>query len=282
MISLLRSALAVLLGGSLAVSAYAQSDVDYVDPSESSSSSSGAGGGEGSAMEEFEEEPEPEPADEPTPVKISKTLEGKAIIRYRKHFKPKPGEIYILSKRSARSQGGGEAMGGGGGMMIAEERRDRLLGIKFDLSSIAEKQDGADEAVNSQILNIDFKYGWNSQSVEYGPVIGYSFTTIDKIDIKTLLLGGFFDFNFSPNTAEATSLWAFRATLGLGQDDNSAQPKEASINQLTAGLVYKWFGLSTNFAFDFDVSYMMRNRSLDSQKSTQSGIIAKLGLQTYF
>lgn len=269
MIQLLRPALAVLLGGSLAVSAYAQSDADYVDPSEPASSS---------AMEEFEEESEP--IDEPTPVKISKTLEGKAIIRYRKNFKPKPGEIYILTKRSARSQGGGEPMGGGSA--IAEERRDRLLGIKFDLASISEKAEGADKAVNSQILNVDFKYGWNSQSVEYGPVISYSFTTVEKIDIKTLLLGGFFDFNFSPNTAETTSLWAFRATLALGQDDNSAQPKEASVDQLTAGLVFKWFGLSTNFAFDFDMSYVMRNRSLDSAKTTQSGIVAQLGLQTYF
>lgn len=188
-------------------------------------------------------------------------------------FTPGPGDVYVVKKSSTTTLG-----------ISSEDSRSRMLGISFDLSFLRYKTE--DVASEVKDASTDIKYGWNQEKVEYGPLFTYNFATTSSggtdIDTKTLLLGGFFDYNFTPNTADIEGLWAIRATLGVGQLDDSTKSKASGVNQLTVGLVYKWFGLSTTTALDLDMSYVQKEISADSVKTKVTGPVMHLGVQNYF
>lgn len=207
------------------------------------------------------------------PVKISKTRTGKAIIHYDPAFNPKPGEYFVLTKKGVNA-------GSAPDPKKFADSRNRILGIRFDLSFLNDKVE--DESSSRNVLDTELKYGWNEEKYEFGPTLGYRFTRWQEVDEKSLLVGGFFDYNFTPNSSDVEGLFGLRVTAAIGQLDHSAQEKAADLNRFTAGVVYKWFGLSSNFAFDIDLSYMMQTMKLETAKTETTGLVGKLGLQTYF
>jgi hypothetical protein len=128
------------------------------------------------------------------------------------------------------------------------------------------------------------RYGWNLETFEFGPLgeIDYSSTT-GQSD-RTLLGGGFFDFNFVPNKPGNEMIYGVGATADIGQVSSTKASIESTTSQfdLFAGGNLKWFGLSDNVALRGDAGFSMTRTTFNGQNTTISGLLIKGGLAFYF
>jgi hypothetical protein len=206
-------------------------------------------------------------------IKILKVgRNGRALIAFPKSRSPEVGKLYSLGPHvKAQIE---ETM--------PADSRSRLIGLSLDFAILKSKRSEPETQTDLRDFMLSALYGWNTGRIEFGPFIEYGFNTQGSYDAKRLIGGGFLDFNFVSNTTEANSIPAFRLSAGAGIEDNSLQPKAASLVSVSPAFVFKWFGLSTNLAMLGLVGYDYKMVKLDSSTTTISGAVGRLGIQSYF
>jgi hypothetical protein len=211
------------------------------------------------------------------PAKVIKSKEGRAIIKVPSDVLLDKGLYRLVPARS-------------GGGSIGSDSRDNLLGGSIDVQMLTVKTEVDGNSVDDtskQNFRMDFFYGWNFGYFEAGPRIEYNFVTTqagsaDPVDTSTILFGGLFDLNFMPNTTDSDMVLGLRLAFGFGSADSSAVDEATSVMDITPGLILKWFGLSDSVAVTGLVGYKLRTDSVAETKTTTSGLLIKLGIQTYF
>lgn len=124
-------------------------------------------------------------------------------------------------------------------------------------------------------------YGWNHESYEYAPLIG--FTTLDTGSGVTTVfnLGALFDYNFQNNAPGITSILGLSAELNYSKT-NSANGNDspATTGGFASGF-WKWFAFGHSTCIRFDLGYLYSKTS-GTTESTSSGVSGKGSFAVYF
>jgi hypothetical protein len=215
----------------------------------------------------------PNQASEQVTIKVLKVgRNGRAMIAFPKGRSPEPGKLYSLGPHVKEPLE----------EPLPTDSRGRLIGLSMDFAMLKSKTTDPASQTNFRDFILSALYGWNTGRIEFGPFLEYSFNTQDSFDSKRLIGGAFLDFNFASNTSEANFIPALRLAVGAGIEDNSLQAKSSSVVSAAPAFVFKWFGLSTNLAVIGLVGYDYKMVKLDESTTTISGIVGRLGIQTYF
>jgi hypothetical protein len=127
-------------------------------------------------------------------------------------------------------------------------------------------------------------YGWNQEIFEFGPLAELDYASTTGQSSRTLLGGGFFDFNFVPNKPGVETVYGVGATADAGQQTTTTGSTDLTSSEfdLFAGANAKWFGLSDNVALRADAGFQMVRTSVNGQATTNSGLQILAGLSFYF
>ncbi len=133
-------------------------------------------------------------------------------------------------------------------------------------------------------LGAQGRYGWNLETLEFGPLVDMSYTSESGTSFRTILGGGFFDFNFVPNKPGTEFIYGVGAYGDLGQYSQTIAAVDTSYSQydLFAGGNVKWFGLSDNVALRSDAGFNFQRTSPGGQATTVSGLLLKAAVSFYF
>ncbi len=208
-------------------------------------------------------------------IKIIQVKGNRAIIVFSKKGPPlEKGQLGYLVERGNMSDKADKSD-------LEAPSKDKFVGLEAGFSLLSTKA-GAGDAVKSDQFDMSVLYGWNKVKFEFGPFVGYSFNKGATIDTRTIELGALADFNFKANNSENSMVFGARMVFAMGQQDHSAQAKAASTMRIEPGVVMKWFGLDANLATVATLGYRMQTVSLEAAEAKTSGIVGRLGIQTYF
>ena len=113
-------------------------------------------------------------------------------------------------------------------------------------------------------------------------MLDYSFASESTFDSKTLLLGGFFDYNFNENIEGKTWVPGVRLKLGAGQEDNSSLSKAYSLTSVQLGLILKYFSFHSDFAVFGELAGGSDSATLEDTSIKTTGSSVRMGIINYF
>ena len=209
-------------------------------------------------------------------VKLIKSKPGKSLIVYPKGTLLKPGYYQLTEVRNATAADLGPL-----------EQKDHFISVALDATLMKQKttvsgSNATPVEADVRTWNSSFVYGWNKVSWEWGAFVSYSFNTTGEFDVKTLVAGLLVDKNFNPNNLEADYVFGARLQAGVGQEDSSANSKEAQVTLIQPALYLKWFGLNPNLGLTGDLGYQVRESKLEQTSTQSQGIVVRLGIANYF
>lgn len=211
---------------------------------------------------------------EPPAIKVIKVKGNRAVVIFSKKRLPlRQGMVgNVVDAASSRAE-----------MTEMEPpSKKNFIGLEGGFSMLKSKVDGVAGESKADRLDLSLIYGWNTGRFEFGPLVNFSFEKQTSFDTKTIELGGQFDYNINKNDFQNSFVYSARVVAAVGQQDNSAQSKAADTLRLEPGFVVKWFGLDSNLATLASLSYRLQEVKLDSAKTETNGLVARLGIQTYF
>lgn len=205
-------------------------------------------------------------------AKVIKVKGQQAIVQFPQGVLPTVGQTFDLS---------GGASGGGTleGAPVRSGTRDHLIGLSTNLSFLSSSAGGS-----TSTFNFIGKYGWNMQTIEFGPIATISYVSQTNQTDRTLGAGGFFDFNFVPNVSGQSFIYGVGAEATYSQFVRTLPPGDTStpILDLIVGGNAKWFGLSDHFALRGDAGLNMQRSSPATGTTTLTGLIIRGGIAVYF
>lgn len=208
-------------------------------------------------------------------AKVIKVKGQQAIVQFPSGTKPQVGQIIDVGD-------GGDEGEDGGDVGVGNKSRARLLGVSGEISFL----NNSATSKSTTTISITPKYGWNTGVMEFGPQGTIALTSSDGASSRTLSAGGFFDFNFVPNDIGQTLIYGVGGEAEIGQASTSVgsgPDATSTVIHLFAGGNVKWFGLADSWALRGDVGYdYTRTSPSTGSASTESGILVKAGIATYF
>ena len=193
---------------------------------------------------------------------VTKVKGRQAVVMFPEGYEPEVGDSINLKNSS---KGG---------------PRGHTIAFTGSLSFLSNSQ----TTKSTMSLAAEGRYGWNMAEFEFGPIAGFSYANSEDRSARTFGGGGFFDFNFIPNTPGTELVYGAGADFTIRQSTTSTASVENSSSDMGffGGLFAKWF-LYGNFAFrgDGGFSYSVANQNNGTTANT-SGVLVKLGLQVYF
>lgn len=203
-------------------------------------------------------------------IRVQKIKGNKAIVEFSGDLAP--GRTYSVGGGSSSHNTSGSS-------------RNYVVGSSFSFFS------GTDSSAVSNIstsghasdMNLIARFGWNFENYEVGPLLAYRSVDSDyqAVHYSSLMLGGFGDYNFTPNRNGETTLFAGTGELSYG----NYSPKGGSSGNITAfflGGSMKWFGLTNSTALRADLGYDYKKIVIGSASITSSGFALRAGISTYF
>lgn len=207
-------------------------------------------------------------------AKVIKVKGNQAIVQFPKNSPPSVGQTIDLSggsRESSRSGGGGST-----------GPRNNSIGVSAVIASLSTSNNVRGSASTSvTTIEIAGRYGWNAETMEYGPLGSVSRISTDGGSATTIKVGGFFDYNLVPNTTAVDMVYGLGAEASIGQSSPS-QGDSASTMGFAGGGFLKWFLLGTSTAFRGDLQFFYERSSAGDVISSTSGPLAKVGFQVYF
>lgn len=203
-------------------------------------------------------------------AKVIKVKGQQAIVQFPNGVTPVVGEMLPV---------GGEAVSESGqrGSRASRKRLVAVVGsIGFFNNSVTS---------NSR-TTFDFqgRYGWNLEILEFGPLAQINYSSETVFSSRTILGGGFFDFNFKANKPGVELVYGVGGYGDAGQYSQTLAAQDSSYAQydLFVGGDLKWFGLSDNVALRGDAGFNLQKTSPNGQGTTLSGLLLKAAIAFYF
>ncbi len=196
----------------------------------------------------------------------------KAIIEIKSNDKLKAGETYFVNQNIADD----------GFTPRIKNSRNYLISLEAaEFSSTKSDLPGANTVSNFTLVS---KFGWNKKDFEYGPAIGLSNTDTGTQTTTVTGFGGFFTYNFQPNTTGRDLILSADADLIVSNRKDSFTGGASSRLSTTAfyvGPYAKMFILSSDYCFKGGVRYVYEKNSGSNNVKT-SGFALTIGLSNYF
>jgi hypothetical protein len=197
-------------------------------------------------------------------VHVEKVKGNKAVIRLPVGMRVESGqELQVgASSRLPASKG--------------SEGREHKIGGTAEISSLSSSN--GTTSTNSTTIGVSGTYGWNTGTWEYGPQ--FLLTMLSSSTSMTIYaIGGFVDYNLTPNMPGVDFLWGAGGSAGL--NSSSGGGTSSSGMSFFAGGFNKWFpiGHPVSLRTDLGLSY---SQSGSTVKTTQTGLLAKAGFEVYF
>ncbi|MBO9666882.1 MAG: hypothetical protein J7501_08720 [Bdellovibrio sp.] len=164
------------------------------------------------------------------------------------------------------------------GEEIGSTPRKYLVGLNFVFTNT--KSDAANTTAETY-LNLSAKFGWNLGTFELGPLIDYRMNHVNDVTQTTWKVGGWADYNFTPNMAGESFLFGLGATGAFGNEDRGNGTKVDLFN-VFVGPFAKWFPTSSSVGFRMDFGYVYERQSVTDGYTTASGLASSAGIFAYF
>ncbi len=203
-------------------------------------------------------------------VRVEKVKGNQAVIRLPQGMRVESGQELQVGS-SVGSSGRMPATSGSGG-------REHKIGGSAEISSISSSSSSGGTSTSATTIGVTGTYGWNTGTWEYGPEI--SLIMISSTTSTTYYsLGGFVDYNLTPNVAGQDFIWGAGGSAGI--NSTSGGSTSSSGMNFFAGGFNKWFplGHAVSLRTDLGLSY---SQSGSTVKITQTGLLAKAGFEVYF
>lgn len=203
-------------------------------------------------------------------AKVIKVKGQQAIVQFPPGTPPVVGEMVPVGD-SAQTEGGSHSGRGSRAHLLA------VAGSIFFTNNSATSN-------STTGFRLQGRYGWNQEVFEFGPLAELDYSSTTGQSSRTLLGGGFFDFNFVPNKPGIPTIYGVGATADVGQVSTTTGSTDVSSSQfdLFVGGNVKWFGLSENVALRGDAGFSMSRTSVNGTATTNSGLLIQGGLAFYF
>ncbi len=213
--------------------------------------------------------------------KVVKVKNNKAVIELPKGITLEKGQRYTIDPEQS------------GDVADANEdtgSRARVLGGSMDLfiGSTSRKTATRTTSESGMQFSVDGKFGWNTGQHEYGPLMSIGYVTDSDSKARTIAVGGFFDYNFTPNTFGTATIYGLgaRATVGQISVETTVSGRTSSdsstILGFGAGPYAKWFIFGHSTALRGDLILEYSSVSADSTSTTTTGLGGAIGLETYY
>lgn len=203
-------------------------------------------------------------------AKVVKVSGKKAIVQFPDDARPKVGQTIDLS-------GGGDGGDTGG---VSSGSRETIIGGSASISNLSQSQSSS----STTSLQISGTYGWNTGTMEYGPLAVLTYSTTTGSSARLLAAGGFFDYNFVPNTPGNDLVYGLGVEGFFGSTSASTGSADVTGTQTTfqGGGQLKWFPLGNTVAIRGDVVYRYSSTSTAGTSTNTSGIVVEGGFYIYF
>lgn len=208
-------------------------------------------------------------------AKVIKVKGQQAIVQFPPGTPPVVGEMLNVGGSAQSEEGGSTGRGS----------RAHSLAVSGNISFASVKTDKPVEtSSNVTSFEIAGAYGWNQEIFEFGPLVSIGYSSTTGRTGRTLLAGGFFDFNLIPNRPGTPVVYGVGATASFGQDSQTIANVDTTTSLLNffAGGNVKWFGLSENVAIRGDAGLNYSRNSGNNSTTTEMALQIKAGLAFYF
>lgn len=196
----------------------------------------------------------------------------KAIVEIKSNERLKKGETYFVNQNIADD----------GFTPKIKNNRNYLIGLEVaEFSSTKSDAPGANTVSN---FTLSTKLGWNKKDYEFGPAITISNTDTGIQTTSVTGLGGFFTYNFQPNTTGRDLIFSVDGDLVMTTRKDSFVGGSSSSSKTTAiyiGPFAKMFVLSSDYCFKGGLKYIYENNS-GSTNIKVTGFALTVGLSNYF
>ncbi len=125
------------------------------------------------------------------------------------------------------------------------------------------------------------KYGWNHTTFEFGPVLqlhiydkGFGMNT-------TYLIGGYFDYNYTPNRAPREWIFGPSVQVSLG-NRNFEAGGSAQLTQAKLSAFLTWYINNSPVALKTELGYQIQRVSSASDENDLTGVASQIYLTYYF
>ena len=212
-------------------------------------------------------------------AKVIKVKGQQAIVQFPSGTVPQVGQQMNVGP-GAVADSSGEPVAGMGS-------RGNLIGLGLNqLYFLSNSQtSGASTSKSRTGIKLNGRYGWNSGRMEYGPIATLEYESSDNSSVRVMAIGGFFDYNFTPNVSGVKSIYFAGADLSFGQEGTKIGPSDTT-STVIKGFVgggIKWFGISDNFALRGEAGFYMDRSTPDSNNTvTNAGAMLRAGIANYF
>jgi hypothetical protein len=207
-------------------------------------------------------------------AKVIKVKGQQAIVQFPAGTVPQVGQQLDL--------GGGSVSDADGNAMPGLGSRKNLIGLGVNQLYFLNNS-ATSKSVTG--IKLNGRYGWNTGRMEFGPIATLEYESRDNSSTRLMAIGGFFDYNFTPNISGQKLVYAATGDLSFGQlseKQGSFEPTSTIINLFVGGTV-KWFGLSDHFALRADAGFNLQRSTPDSGDATSlAGAMVRAGIANYF
>jgi hypothetical protein len=190
-----------------------------------------------------------------------------------------PGERPYVGQQLEAPESVGSARAARSGA-IAAGSRTYLLGFTGELSFLSRSDDSESE----KSIGGTFRFGWNQEEFEYGPIGEFSFSSQELQTRRTLGAGGFVDFNFEANRPGVELIFGVGGEGSVSQGVVSTPTRDDTSGLITlqGGAFAKWFPFQYPVAIRGDAVFVYLMHSRAARDYSESGMKLKGGLAVYF
>lgn len=205
-------------------------------------------------------------------AKVIKVKGQQAIVTFPSGVKPQVGQTIDL--------GGGGVSGESAG--VGTGSRNNVIDVSGEFSIM----NNSSTSQTTTALSLSGRYGWNMETMEYGPIVGLAYESAPGSSSRTLAAGGFFDFNFTPNKSGVRGVMGVTGDAQFGQISQqiaSTAESTSTVMNFFVGGTYKYFGFADNVAIRGDAGLEYdRTTPSSGTASTSTGLMTRLGLSFYY
>ncbi|WP_413557559.1 hypothetical protein [Bdellovibrio sp. HCB209] len=197
-------------------------------------------------------------------IKVRKVKGNTAIVESTSPLAP--GAVYDLISQDQFGEEDGPA------------NRNYVVGVNLSFSNT--KSDAANSKAETAAA-FTGRFGWNLATFEVGPLVQFNMTHVNDVTATTWKLGGYGDYNFTPNITGEAFLFGLTGYGAFGNEDRGTGTK-FDIVDVFGGLVVKWFPTGTSACFRAEFGYLYERQTVTGGYNTETGLASSVGIFAYF
>lgn len=130
-------------------------------------------------------------------------------------------------------------------------------------------------------IQLETRYGWSGLYLDYGPILYFDMTDLGAGYNTEFYVGGFFDYNLSPNRIQDIYFYGLTTQLSAG-NLNYSSGASSQIYKFDAGGFINWFIFKNAAAVRFEGLYELKRVNSSVASTDISGLKGKLLIVLYY